>query len=102
MPEEPIHFPSNDQKPNILVTIKCNQLLRFTVYGLVSIVLLAFAITSYISNLNQPPDGFPLNAPIVIEAGTDVRMITEILQEKGVVKSKATTILRTSSSTRTD
>jgi UPF0755 protein len=41
-----------------------------------------------ITDLNSAPSDFPNHKEIVIEQGTDVKTITEILDDQGVVKSK--------------
>lgn len=41
----------------------------------------------YVISLNAPSDTFPVNQAVLVEAGTDVRTITEILEREGVVQS---------------
>ncbi|MCA9362512.1 endolytic transglycosylase MltG [Candidatus Kaiserbacteria bacterium] len=59
------------------------------------IILLLFAIVTlygayrYTLVLNQPPVDFPMDRPITIETGTDVRAITEVMADAHVVRSSA-------------
>ncbi len=56
----------------------------------VLISLTIFVVTLgywYVSNENQPPEYFPVNQPVVIEQGTEIREITQIMEQSGVVKS---------------
>ncbi|MFT7644393.1 MAG: UPF0755 protein [Candidatus Paceibacteria bacterium] len=52
----------------------------------VAIILLGVSYW-YASVLNEPPANFPVNKSIIIEKGTDVMEITEILEQEGVVRS---------------
>jgi UPF0755 protein len=61
----------------------------FKYIGILTTVVLV-SITSlywYLTYLNQPPDAFPVNEIVTIEAGTSVRDITNILGEAGIVRS---------------
>jgi UPF0755 protein len=51
------------------------------------ILFLAIGTATLIKNLNEPPEFFPVNEPVVIEPGTNVRDITQILWYHGVVRS---------------
>lgn len=56
--------------------------------GFVLLLLTFLTLNFYVKNLNVSPPDFPSGEPIIIEEGTDVKRITEILQERNVVKSK--------------
>lgn len=63
---------------------------RYIRFIAIAVALFCAAVVSlywFITNLNQPPDNFPTYLPVTIEQGTEVRKITELLKEAGVVKS---------------
>ncbi len=88
MPDEATHF-----SPNSLYDNEPPESERsFKIFGLLTGIFLLLALFSivtysYLVKLNQPPDNFPINTPITIEPGTEVREITKILQRANVVKS---------------
>lgn len=56
---------------------------------ILSLAVLGLAIFTYgyVQVLNEPTTIFPVNEPIVIEPGTEVRTITKILEQEDVVRS---------------
>ncbi len=86
MPEEPIELQPKDAEKDIAL----NKKKKFYLFLLTSFVTMAAVVligVAYCLHLNKPPVNFPANVPITIETGTDVREITEILQDNGVIKS---------------
>lgn len=69
---------------------KKGRFIKFLKLGIVFMILtgiIAVSLYWYISDLNQPPSQFPSDQIVAIEPGTDIRAITEILQDSNVVKS---------------
>ena len=64
-----------------------NRLFKFTGATLALLVILFLLSYYYLNNLNQPPTSFPINNPVTIEKGTEIRAITEQLESAGVIKS---------------
>jgi len=79
--EEPIHQEPSQAKSNAFLLKFLLVLISFGFLGL----LIA---TGIFMSVNQPPAGFPINQPVVIEQGTKVRDITTQLKAEGVVQSE--------------
>lgn len=56
---------------------------------LVIVIVFALFVINRIENLNQPPGSFPIEQPVVVSQGLDVKSITKLLKDNGVVKSDA-------------
>lgn len=88
MSEEPIHFSPDSQfiyepkQPS-----KLSKFFRAFFLATVLAVIVIAGLYFYIAALNEPLDDFPVNRPINIEQGTEVKKITEILENEGVVQS---------------
>lgn len=67
--------------------ITLNKIIKVVIY-LAAIFLIVFvSLYLYITNLNKPANNFPINEPIIIERGMDMKNITETLERENVVKS---------------
>lgn len=62
-------------------------MLRLVLLGLLLLLLAGALLYSWVQTANQPPEGFPVGEPIEISPGMNVREITELLAERGVVRS---------------
>ncbi len=90
MTEEPTHFsPDSYSTEAPQKTSRIVQLIK--ILATFSIILILFVAAAFwsLSQLNLAPENFPIGKIITIEQGTEVRAITEILEQKNVVKSAA-------------
>lgn len=67
---------------------KINKIIKVLMVLGLGIVLFILGTIFYIKNQSLAPNNFPINTQITIEQGTDIKKITDILQNEGVVKSK--------------
>ncbi len=70
---------------------KQNFFLKKTVkyfFAFIVLSLLVYSLSySFVTGLNKPPEFFPVNQAIIVEEGTGVRKMTEMLKSASVVKS---------------
>lgn len=78
------HSCCNDKSKKTIINQSLIKVL-FSIGGIMFLLLLVGYL--YISKLNKPAIYFPIDDPIEIEEGMNVREITELLKNEGVVKS---------------
>jgi len=69
--------------------LKLKKFLKIFFSTTVILFVIGVSFFLYLKSLNQAPESFPTNEPITIESGSNIRLITETLQQKNVVKSDA-------------
>lgn len=67
---------------------KKKKLLKLALIAVLGTVLGLAIFYLHLVKINEPSNNFPVNQQIIIEQGTDIRAITEILEDNGVVRSK--------------
>jgi len=88
MNEEPIQFtPNSCHQVEVVETSVLRRYILFLAAGVGGLCLVLMGLYFVVVNLNESPDNFPTNLPVTIEQGTNVKNITKILKQEGVVKS---------------
>lgn len=67
---------------------KFHKLFKIILLFVFVFIIFSIGIISYLRYRCSAPDNFPINVPITIEQGTEIKKITEILENENVVKSK--------------
>jgi UPF0755 protein len=88
MTDEPIRStPNNQHESKRKLSSYICKLLSISAVFVIIISITLGVLYWYAGLLNEAPDDFPVDKSIIIEKGTDVRAITEILEQEGVVRS---------------
>ncbi len=89
--ENPYLIPDDFDEEEITLEQKSNLKRYITIIATVvaGLCVIALGLYWFVTNLNQPAENFPVYLPVTIEQGTEVRKITQLLKEAGVVKSDA-------------
>lgn len=86
--EYPQFTPIRCQEVEVVETSILRRYIFILTFGVGLLCLFFISFYLIVSNLNQSPVTFPVNQPVVIEQGTEVKSITHILKEADVVKSE--------------
>lgn len=72
----------------VLIPKEPHKLVKRILVVIFFVLFSLLTIFNYVKKQNLPPADFPINTPITIEQGTEIKKITEILENEKVVKSK--------------
>ena len=88
MTEETNQFTPNSITEDVGVAPKKRVLLKLVLAVLAFGLLLALLLVWRVISLNQPTLDFPVNQPIIIESGTEVRGIAKLMADNDFVQSE--------------